>query len=422
MKSRDIYETAKEVMPAGVSSPVRAYEPYPRYVQRGRGSKIYDVDGKEYTDYCMAFGPLILGHAHPYVIEKLKEQVDLGLLYGAPVEKEIEMAKLIKNHYPSMEMIRFVNTGTEATMSAIRLARGYTGKNMIIKIEGAFHGSHDSVLVKAGSGATTHGAPSSLGIPKDFAKHTLVVPFNNFRAMETAIKWNKGDLAGVILEPIMGNCGPILPQEGYLQQVREITERYDLLLIFDEVITGFRLSLGGAQEYYKVKPDITTLGKILGGGLPIGAFGGRKEIMEMISPLGKVYQAGTFSGNPLSLTAGFATIEFLKSIGYEKLNERGERIRKGLRDVLQDLHLNYQVQGIASMFQLFLTDKEVWNYEDAKTSDTKRFHQLFLKMLEKGFYLPPSQFETNFLCTEHSDEEIDRTIEAYEESLKEVAQ
>lgn len=419
MNSEVLYNIARELMPGGVSSPVRAYKPYPRYIKYGKGSKIYDIDGNKYIDYCMGFGPLILGHAYPYVIEKIKEQLDNGVLYGAPIEKEIELAKIIKKYYPSIDMIRIVNTGTEATMHALRLARGFTGKNKIIKIEGAFHGAHDAMLVKAGSGATTHSMPTSLGIPVALAKNTILAPFNDIEATESIIKENENELAGVILEPIMGNVGVILPKEDYLKQLREITENYDILLIFDEVITGFRIGLGGAQGYYNVKPDLTTLGKIIGGGLPIGIFGGRGDIMELVSPLGKVYQAGTFSGNPLALTSGLATIDILKREGYEKLNKNGDKLRMELKNILEDLKNNYQVQGIGSMFQLFFTEKKVLDYKDAKTCDTDKFNRFFLKMLDNGIYLPPSQFETNFLSLVHSKEDIELTLKAYEECLKE---
>ena len=420
MKSELLYNIARELMPAGVSSPVRAYKPFPRFIKNGKGSKIYDVDDNEFIDYCMGFGPLILGHAHPYVMQKIKEQLDDGVLYGAPIEKEIELAKTIKQSFSSIDMVRMVNTGTGATMHALRLARGFTGKDKIIKIEGAFHGAHDAVLVKAGSGATTHSMPTSLGIPVSFAKNTILAPFNDIEAMETVIKENKNEIAGVIIEPIMGNIGVIPPNNEYLNQLREITEKNDILLIFDEVITGFRIGLNGAQGYYNIKPDLTTLGKIVGGGLPIGIFGGRKDIMEMVSPQGNVYQAGTFSGNPLSLTSGLATIKILKDEGYEKLNENGEKLRKELVSVLEKLNIDYQIQGFGSMFQLFFTNKEVINYEDAKTCDTKRFNKFFLKMLDNGIFLPPSQFETNFLSMVHSKDDMEKTINAFEKCLKET--
>lgn len=405
-------------MPGGVSSPVRAFSPYPSYIQRGKGSKLYDADMNEYTDYCMAFGPLILGHAHPEVVKAVQEQAELGTLYGAPSEKEIQLAELVRRHYPSMEMLRFVNSGTEATMHAIRLARGYTGRKKIIKMEGAFHGAHDGVLVKAGSGATTHSAPNSLGVLEEVASQTLLAPYNDLEAVENLIRSNKGEVAAIILEPVIGNAGPILPKEGYLNGLRELTSKHDVLLIFDEVITGFRLSMGGAQSYYNIKPDLTVLGKVLGGGMPIGAFGASEEIMSMVSPLGKVYQAGTFSGNPMSLSAGLAALRALEKEGHEGLARKGETMRDGLSEVVDGKKLPYTVVGLGSMFQLFMTPRPVLNYQDALAADAGRFHQLFLSLLERGIYLPPSQYETNFLSTAHSDEDVRRTIQAFDEALE----
>jgi glutamate-1-semialdehyde 2,1-aminomutase len=403
MISERLYEEARRLMPGGVSSPVRAYEPYPRYIESASGSRIWDVDGKEYIDYCMAFGPLILGHAHPHVIRRVKAQIEKGSVYGAPIELEIKLAKKIKEYY-DMDMLRFTNSGTEATMSALRVARGYTGKDKIIGIEGAFHGSNDSVL------------PSSAGIPEDFKKNTILVPFNDIDPMRKAIK--EEDIACVIIEPIMGNLGVILPKRNYLSELRSLTEDNEIILIFDEVITGFRLKMGGASDYYDVKPDMTILGKIVGGGFPIGVFGGKREIMEKIAPCGDVYQAGTFSGNPVSLTAGMATIEVLED---EKVHERidvmGERMREGLREILNDLGLYYVVQGIGSIFQLFFTKNEVYNREDARSSDDKRYMEMFRLMLNEGIFLAPSQFETNFIAYTHTNEDIERTLDAYEGCL-----
>jgi glutamate-1-semialdehyde 2,1-aminomutase len=421
-RSKDLYDRAKRLMPGGVSSPVRAFAPYPLYISKGKGSKIWDVDGNEYIDYCMAFGPLILGHAHPSVVKVLQEQAEKGTLYGAPIEKEIELAEMIRNYYPSIEMVRFVSSGTEATMHALRLARGYTGKNKVIKIEGAFHGAHDAMLVKAGSGATTHSVPNSMGIPPEVTKNTLLTPFNDISTVEKIVKDHKKEIAALIVEPVIGNAGPILPDKDYLKSLRELTSDEGILLIFDEVITGFRLAMGGAQEYFGVRPDLTTLGKIVGGGMPIGAFGGPEEIMSMISPTGKVYQAGTFSGNPMSLAAGIATLKELERIGHRELNRKGEAIRKGIESVVNELHLDFTVSGIGSMFQLFITKGPLRNYEDAKRSDAALFNKLFRGLLEKGVYLPPSQFETNFLSTAHSDEDIEKTVNAYDEVLREITQ
>jgi glutamate-1-semialdehyde 2,1-aminomutase len=421
MRSKELYERAKGLMPGGVSSPVRAFKPYPCYIERAKGSKLTDVDGLEYTDYCMAFGPLILGHAHPKVVQAIKDQAEKGTLYGAPVEAEAKFAELIKQNYPSVEMLRIVNSGTEATMHAIRLARGYTGRKKLLKFEGCFHGAHDSVLVKAGSGATTHSAPNSLGVLEEVAANTLLAPFNDIEAVRRTLEANRGEVAAIIVEPVMGNIGPVLPKEGYLQGLRELATQHGAMLIFDEVITGFRLSMGGAQRLYGVRPDITTLGKIAGGGMPIGVFGASEEMMNMISPLGKVYQAGTFSGNPVSLAAGLATINELRVQGHEGLNRKGEVLRTGLRDALQGSKVDHQVAGLGSMFQLFLSGRPIGNYQDALSADAELFHKLFLRLLDKGVYLAPSQFETNFLSTAHSDEDLRRTVDAFAEALSEVS-
>ncbi|HEY3419575.1 MAG TPA: glutamate-1-semialdehyde 2,1-aminomutase [Methanomassiliicoccales archaeon] len=418
--SKALFEQAKELIPGGVSSPVRAFQPYPCYIKAGKGSRITDVDDNEYLDYCMAYGPLILGHAYPKVVEAIRSQADLGTLYGAPIEKEIEFARLINRCYPSMEMMRFVNSGTEATMHAIRLARGYSGRKKIIKVEGAFHGSHDAVLVKAGSGATTHSIPDSAGVPEEVTRNTLIVPYNDPDSVIRSIRENRNEVAAMILEPVIGNAGPILPKEGYLRHLREIATDEDVLLIFDEVITGFRLALGGAQEHYHVRPDITTLGKIAGGGMPIGVFGASKEIMGRISPSGNVYQAGTFSGNPMSLTAGIETVRELATIGHESLNANGERLRQGLEAILNEFHVRYRVSGIGSMFQVFFTTGEVNNYQDAKRSDSVLFMKVFHKLLENGIYLPPSQYETNFLSTAHTESDVDDTVSAFAMALGEV--
>jgi glutamate-1-semialdehyde 2,1-aminomutase len=419
-RSKELFEQARKLMPGGVSSPVRAFQPYPCYIKGGKGSRITDVDGNEYIDYCMAYGPLILGHAEPNVIRAIKSQADLGTLYGAPIEMEIDYARLINKYYPSMEMMRFVNSGTEATMHAIRLARGYTGRKKIIKVEGAFHGSHDAVLVKAGSGATTHSSPDSAGVPEEVTRNTLIVPYNDPEAILRAIRDNKGEVAAMILEPVIGNAGPILPKEGYLEQLREMATAEDVLLIFDEVITGFRLAMGGAQEYYSVRPDITTLGKIAGGGLPIGVFGASEDIMKRISPSGNVYQAGTFSGNPMSLAAGMAAVKQLAAVGHDTLNANGERMRQGIEAILNEFHVRYRVSGIGSLFQVFFTTGEVNDYQDAKRSDTVLFMKVFHKLLENGIYLPPSQFETNFLSTAHTESDVDETVNAFAMSLGEV--
>ena len=419
-KSQKLYSEALSLMPGGVSSPVRAIKPYPFYTAKAEGSKLYDVDGNCYIDYCLAYGPLILGHANPVVKEALREQLEKGWLYGTPIELEIEYAKLITKLYKSIDTVRFVNTGSEATMSAIRLARGVTGKNKILKIEGGFHGSHDAVLVKAGSGATTHGIPNSAGVPADFVKNTLQVPFNDVESLAEVVEKNRDDLACVIMEPVMGNASLIIPEEGYLKEVRKITAENDVLLIFDEVITGFRLALGGAQEYYGVEADLTTLGKIAGGGLPIGIFGGRKEIMERIAPAGDVYQAGTFSGNPLSLTAGYTTVKFIMENNVLKdVNKKTEELVKGLRDQIEDSNANLDIDAIASMFCIYFGEKPK-DYADALKLDKAKYMEFFWKMLEKGVFLPPSQYETCFMSYAHSIEDVEKTIEAFGLCLREL--
>ena len=418
VKSRELYEDALKLMPGGVSSPVRAIKPYPFYTFKAEGSRIYDVDGNGYIDYCLAYGPLILGHANPKVKFALKEQLDRGWLYGTPIELEIEYAKLITKLYRSIEMVRFVNTGSEATMSAIRLARGFTGRSKILKIEGGFHGSHDAVLVKAGSGATTHGTPNSAGVPEDFVRNTLQVPFNDVESLAEVVEKNRDELACVIMEPVMGNSSLIIPEDGYLKEVRKITNENDVLLIFDEVITGFRLALGGAQEFYGVEADLTTLGKIAGGGLPIGIFGGRREIMERISPSGDVYQAGTFSGNPLSLTAGYTTVKFIiENDVLRDVNRKTEELVKGLRDQVEDSNVNVNVDSIASMFCIYFGEKPR-DYSDALKLDKVKYMEFFWKMLERGVFLPPSQFETCFMSYAHSVDDIEETIEVFGTCLR----
>ncbi len=419
-KSRELFEMAMNLLPGGVSSPVRAVKPHPFYTVRARGSRIFDVDGNEYIDYCMGYGPLILGHANREVMDKVRQQLQEGWLYGTPTPLELEMAEKIVEHYPSIDKVRFVNSGSEATMSALRVARGFTGKNKIIKIEGGFHGAHDSVLVKAGSGATTLGIPDSKGIPADFVKNTLQIPFNDLESLSTVIEKNREDIACLIMEPVMGNSGLILPENGYLSEVRKITRENDVLLIFDEVITGYRVSIGGAQLHYDIKPDITTLGKVAGGGFPFGIVGGRREIMENISPSGGIYQAGTFNGNPFVLSAGLATVEILeRGDVYKKLERLGRIMEGGLKDVVEDAGKDYSVVSLKSMFCLFLGDKPL-NYSQALVCDRKKFVDLHWSLLERGIFVPPSQFETCFISYAHSEDDVNRTIEAFNSCLKEL--
>jgi glutamate-1-semialdehyde 2,1-aminomutase len=423
MKSKKLFQQASRYMPAGVSSPVRAYKPYPFFTTHANGSRLYDADGLEYIDYCLAYGPLVLGHGNDEVKQAVRDQLENGWLFGTPHEQEMVLAKKIIAHYPSVEMVRFVNTGSEATMAGIRLARGFTDRDKIVKIEGGFHGAHDGVLVKAGSGATTFGIPDSKGIPKESVKNTLQVPFNDASALSTRLEQHSGTVAAVILEPVMGNVGPIPPDEGYLQDVRKITKEHDVLLILDEVITGFRLALGGAQEFYGVDSDLTILGKIVGGGFPIGVFGGKTELMELVAPSGPVYQAGTFSGNPVSITAGVKTVEILERDGVpEKLNARGEQMRNALRETVRDSGVEGYVSGVGSMFKLFFSPggEQVRNYVDVLRCDKNRYMALFQLMLDSGVFLPPSQFETNFISAAHTDEDIERTIAAYAANLTRI--
>jgi len=416
--SSKLFEVAKRLMPGGVSSPVRAISPYPFYVSRAEGPHLWDVDGKKLIDYCLAYGPMILGHRHPVIMERVVRQLEQGWLYGTPSELEVRLAERIAGLYPSIDMLRFVNTGTEATMAAIRIARGYTGRDRIVKVEGGFHGAHDSVLVKAGSGATTLGIPDSLGVPKDTAKNTLQVPYNDLGAIEKALTEFEGEVAAVIMEPVLGNIGPILPEAGYLEGVRKLTKDHDVVLIFDEVITGFRLSLGGAQTHYGVVPDMTTLGKIIGGGFPIGVVGGKRELMEMVAPIGGIYQAGTFNGSPTSLAAGMATLDVLeKERVLERLNTTGDDMRKALSQIVEDLGLGYSVVGIASMFKIFFGDAPK-NYVEALKCDKAGYFAFFRRMLKSGVFLPPSQFETNFLSAAHSEDDINQTLEAYKSNLR----
>lgn len=412
-KSRKYYNIAREIMPGGVSSPVRAIQPYPFYTVRASGSRIYTADGTELIDCCGAYGPLILGHANRQVGDAVRIALDNGWLYGTPTPAEIDLARILIDDHPSIEMVRFVTTGSEATMAAIRLARGYTGKTDIIKTEGGFHGAHDGVLVQAGSGCTTLGQPDSAGVPADVVQHTRQVPYNDTESLVSLVKARGDTIAAMILEPVMGNIGPVLPKPGYLQEVRKITAEHDILLIFDEVITGYRLGIGGAQKLFGVTPDITTLGKIIGGGLPLSAFGGKKKIMELIAPSGPVYQAGTFSGNPLSLAAGFAALKEIHSRKkmYSALDKATDMIGESCRGK------EGSFVKLGSMFKFFFRSGSPENYVQAKESDTEKFRSFREKMYSKNIFLPPSQFETNFISSAHSDEDIEYLSSAYESCL-----
>lgn len=410
MKSSELFEIAKQIIPGGVSSPVRAIQPYPFYVTSGSGPRITTADGAELIDCCGAYGPLILGHAHPAVREAITAQLSNGWLYGTPTPAEITLAKRVTADHPSMDMVRFVSSGSEATMAAIRLARGFTGRNDIIKIEGGFHGAHDGVLVQAGSGCTTLGQPDSAGVLQDLVKHTRQIPYNNIESLTSLLEQDAGSIAALIMEPVPGNIGPILPDKGYLAEVRKVTAEHDVLLIFDEVITGYRLGIGGAQQLFGIKPDLTTLGKILGGGLPIGAFGGRSDIMELIAPSGPVYQAGTFSGNPLSLASGIATLDYIHANpGMYALLEEKTKVIEGACDGKGGSFVR-----IGSMFKYYFRREAPRTYREAKEADISGFRTFWEKMLKKGIFLPPSQFETNFLSIAHGDQETEAICQAYQ--------
>ena len=420
-RSQQLYRRARQVIPGGVNSPVRNYSPYPLFVASAAGSKFKTVDGQEYLDYCMAYGALIDGHARAEIIEAVEKALKRGSIYGQPTEMEVELAELISSIIPSMEMVRLVNSGTEATMHAIRLARAFTGKKKLLKFEGGFHGSHDSVLVKAGSGATLLGSPDSEGVPAETAQNTLVTRFNDEKLTGKIIRDHSDELAAVIVEPMLGNIGPVMPKTGFLENLRKVATENDVLLIFDEVITGFRLSLGGAQEFFKVRPDLTVLGKILGGGLPLSAFGGRREIMEKIAPLGPVYQAGTYSGNPISVSASLASLQSLKKRAgqlYPRLGKMGESMRRGIGDHLESSMSSGQVSGVGSMFQLFFTERPVTDYNSARSADLRRYDKYFHSLLASRVFVPPSQFETCFLSSAHTEDELQDSLESVGEALK----
>ncbi|GAA5818047.1 MAG: glutamate-1-semialdehyde 2,1-aminomutase [Methanobrevibacter sp. CfCl-M3] len=418
MNSKKLFNKSKKYLPGGVDSPIRTYNPYPFFTSKGEGSKIFDEDGNVYTDYCLGYGPAILGHGYEAIVKAIGEQIAIGTIYGTPTEKEIELAKMVIERTPCVEMIRFVNSGTEATMSAIRLARGFTGKNKIVKFEGAYHGCHDYVLIKPGSGGASK--PDSLGIPEDTSKNTLSIPFNNEETLINIIDKHKDEIATIIVEPVMGNIGCIEPKYGFLKLLRDITKENDILLIFDEVITGFRLSYGSAQEYFNVVPDLVTFGKVLGGGFPIGAFGGRKDIMDLIAPSGGVYQAGTFNGNPISITGGIITLNELNKSFYTVLNGKGDFLRSQISNSIEDLSLDLNLVGLTSMFQIYFRGGETLNYEGVKKSDIEKFDSYFKALLKKGVFIPPSQFECCFISNAHTHEDLEKTGNIIHNVLKEI--
>lgn len=423
-KSKRLYRVAERLLPGGVNSPVRSFRAVggtPVFISKAKGAWAYDEDGNRYIDYVASWGPLILGHAHPYVVREIKRAAERGTSYGAPCEKEIELASLIVKHVPSIEMLRMTSSGTEATMSAIRLARAYTKRDLIVKFEGCYHGHADYLLVKAGSGATTFGTPSSPGVPKAFTDGTLLARYNDIRSVEGLFAKYGDEIACVLIEPVAANMGVIPPCEGFLEGLRKITQDSGAVLIFDEVITGFRLGLGGAQKTYGVTPDLTCLGKIIGGGLPVGAYGGRKEIMSLVAPVGPVYHAGTLSGNPLAMSAGVATLTRLRERGtYRRLSELTVDLVEGLRGILKKLGIKARINSVGSMFTLFFTDREVIDYESALSSDTKMYSEFFKNLLGAGIMFPPSQFEAVFLSLAHSEREIDMTLKAAYKALKEL--
>ncbi|MFA5514774.1 MAG: glutamate-1-semialdehyde 2,1-aminomutase [Desulfuromonadales bacterium] len=423
-KSAALFAKAKRIIPGGVNSPVRAFKSVgcdPIFIARAEGSHIFDVDGNGYIDYVGSWGPMILGHCHPKVVEAIRRAAGDGASYGAPTEREIELAQMITTAYPNIEMVRMVSSGTEATMSAIRLARGYTGRDKILKFDGCYHGHADSLLVKAGSGAATFGVPTSPGVPADFAKYTLTASYNDLAEVRELAARNKGEIACIILEPIAGNMGCVAPRPGFLEGLRQLCDEEGIVLIIDEVMTGFRVAYGGAQERFGVRGDLVCLGKIVGGGLPVGAFGGKREIMEKLSPDGGIYQAGTLSGNPLAMSAGIATLQLLCQDGfYQIIEEKSAYLEKGLLDAAKDAPIPTCWQRVGGMFCTFFTEGPVYSFADAAKSDTALFGKFFRAMLDEGVNLAPSQFEAGFMSAAHSTDDLDKTIEAARRSFKKL--
>ncbi|MEE8547553.1 MAG: glutamate-1-semialdehyde 2,1-aminomutase [bacterium] len=423
-KSSDLFSKSRELIPGGVNSPVRAFRSVggePLFISRAFGSKIEDADGNTYIDYVGSWGPMIVGHAHKEVLTAITDIAERGTSFGAPTETELTLAQMVIEAVPSMEMVRMVNSGTEATMSAIRLARGATGRDKIVKFNGCYHGHSDGLLVKAGSGALTLGVPDSPGVPEDYAKNTLISEYNDLDSVKVHFDRNPGEIAAVILEPIPGNMGVMIPAEGFLEGLRDITQKNGALLIFDEVMSGFRVALGGAQELFGIDPDLTALGKIIGGGLPVGAYGGKARYMTQMAPEGPIYQAGTLSGNPLAMAAGIATLNILKRPGtYESLEKTSAALADGLANVNSSLGVDFAFNRIGSMFTTFFTTGPVNNFAGAKSSDTEKFGKYFLGILKEGIYLAPSQFEAAFVSLAHTDEDVARTIEAHGKALKRI--
>ncbi|MCL5022809.1 MAG: glutamate-1-semialdehyde 2,1-aminomutase [Nitrospirae bacterium] len=422
-RSKRLFRQAVTLIPGGVNSPVRAFRAVggnPLFISRAKGSKIYDADGNGYIDYVLSWGPMIVGHAHPRVVKAVKDAAEKGTSFGAPTAIETELARLATAAFPSIEKIRMVNSGTEATMSAIRVARGFTGRDKLVKFEGCYHGHADGLLVKAGSGATTFGVPDSPGVPKSCAKNTITLPFNDRRTLKTVLHKEGKNIACAIVEPVAGNIGCVLPRPGFLEDLRKLTAKYGIVLIFDEVMTGFRVSYGGAQAYYGITPDLTCLGKVIGGGLPVGAYGGKKEIMSMVSPEGPVYQAGTLSGNPLAMTAGRETLKILSRKGrYESILEKAAMLEEGLRDAAKRAGTETKFYRAGTMFCTYFTGREVIDYASARTSDTAKFSRFFMGILKRGVNIAPSQFEAGFISLAHSERDIRKTVDAAHAALKE---
>ncbi|OEL02168.1 glutamate-1-semialdehyde-2,1-aminomutase [Staphylococcus casei] len=421
--SEKAMEEAEHLMPGGVNSPVRAFKSVDTpaiFMDHGKGSRIYDIDGNEYIDYVLSWGPLILGHQNKQVIDKIHEVVDKGTSFGASTVQENKLAKLVIDRVPSIEKIRMVSSGTEATLDTLRLARGYTGRNKIVKFIGCYHGHSDSLLIKAGSGVATLGLPDSPGVPEGIAKNTITVPYNDLEAIKVAFEEFGDDIAGVIVEPVAGNMGVVPPVEGFLQGLRDITTEYGSLLIFDEVMTGFRVGYHCAQGYFNVTPDLTCLGKVIGGGLPVGAFGGKKEIMDQIAPTGDIYQAGTLSGNPLAMTSGYETLNQLTPESYDYFNQLGDLLEEGLKEVFNKHNVPITVNRAGSMIGYFLNAGPVTNFEQANDSDLEMFSQMYREMAKEGVFLPPSQFEGTFLSTAHTEEDIKTTIQAFDTALSRI--
>jgi len=421
-KSQSLYERALQIIPGGVNSPVRACKSVgadPLFIDRADGCLIYDADGNRFIDYIGSWGPMILGHRHPAVMEAIKAVLERGTSFGAPIDLEIQLAEMVIDAVASVDVVRMVNSGTEATMSAVRLARGVTGRDLVIKFDGCYHGHADTLLVAAGSGVATLGIPGSPGVPQDVAKHTLSLPFNDIEAVRRVMDEKGDQVACVIIEPVAGNMGLVPPVAGFLESLREATEKHGVILIFDEVMTGFRVAYGGAQTLYGITPDLSCFGKVIGGGLPVGAYGGKKEIMSQIAPQGPVYQAGTLSGNPIAMSAGIATLEQLKKEGvYDSLAEKSNRLATGLAAAAQESGVAARVDHVGSMLGMFFTDRDVTNFEEAKTCDLELFSSFYQGMRQAGIYLAPSQFEVLFLSAAHTDEHIDATISAAHQVLK----